>query len=378
LINRQLPLHSNKESHTFSWFAKVFWGVPIWIAIQEGFFEELELDVTLKTYPSGGPQVSDAVENKAWDVGAAGCVPNIIGATQGIQVIGISNDESATNALLGNAAGADAWPPESMQGVPVAVTPNSTGAYAALKCLRNEFPNITDEAFIYEQQADVIASITPNANGEAVADYGALWAPNMYNILDFVVGSRVVCSGESSGAVVPGGIMVRAEFAEERPDLTTKILAAWLRGIGFMKNPALREEAVRYVFEYYVESNVVLSDNAVRQEFALRPLFGLDQQLKIMERKDGEVSEVDGWYNELAQFLDSSGVIQGIPEESTYITSVYLNMVKEDAFLRNFSHLSDFVEETDDENGQGGNDSAAWKPRLIGLVLVNLLVALIL
>jgi NitT/TauT family transport system substrate-binding protein len=147
--------------------------------------------------------------------------------------------------------------------------------------------------------------------------------------------------------------MVRTEFAEERPDLVAKILTAWLRGIGFMKNPNKREEAVKYLFQYYAESNVVLSDSAVQQEFALRPLFGLDQQLKLMDRSDGS-SEVDGWYNELAQFLDSSGVIQGIPQEDSYITDKFLKMIDEDADLRKFAHLSD------EGMNEAPDDSAAW------------------
>ena len=111
----------------------VFWALPFWISLQEGFFEELGLDVAYEVFSSGAPQITAGVEDKSWDVGAAGCVPNVIGGLQGIQLIAISNDESAVSALAANADGAANWPPPSMEGVPVAVTANSTVHYAVLK-----------------------------------------------------------------------------------------------------------------------------------------------------------------------------------------------------------------------------------------------------
>ena len=184
----------------------VFWGVPFWIAYKEGFFEELGLAVSYEVFTSGAPQVKAAVEEKSWDVGGAGCVPNIIGGTQGIQLMAISNDESATSALVGNKAGADNWPPEDPT-FSVAITANSTVHYAALRCLDDLYVNYSDAAFMFQSPADVITSLTDGA-----VDYGSLWAPNLYSVLDNVDGSKILCSGDRVGAVVPGGIMVREEF----------------------------------------------------------------------------------------------------------------------------------------------------------------------
>lgn len=190
----------------------VFWALPFWISLQEGFFEELGLDVAYEVFSSGAPQITAGVEDKSWDVGAAGCVPNVIGGLQGIELIAISNDESAISALVANANGAAQWPPPSMEGIPVAVTANSTVHYAVLKCLTDQYPNETNFDFTYQPQSVVVRYLTPDEEGNSETDYGSLWPPDLYSFLDNVPGSDVVCNGEQAGATVPGGIMVREEF----------------------------------------------------------------------------------------------------------------------------------------------------------------------
>jgi ABC-type nitrate/sulfonate/bicarbonate transport system substrate-binding protein len=86
---------------------------------------------------------------------------------QGILNIGISMDQSATNQLLGNQQGIAQWPPESMAGTTICVSPNSTGEYVVQSCLKNQGFNVQDVEFMYGQQADCIAAMTPSENGTA-------------------------------------------------------------------------------------------------------------------------------------------------------------------------------------------------------------------
>ena len=94
-----------------------------------------------------------------------------------------------------------------MQGKPVAVTANSTVHYAVLKCLTDQYPNETDFEFLYEPQSVVVQYLK-----ESTTDYGSLWPPDLYTVLDTITGSDIVCNGDQVGAKVPGGIMVREEF----------------------------------------------------------------------------------------------------------------------------------------------------------------------
>ena len=114
----------------------MYWALPIYLADRLKYFEELGLDPSFVAYPSGGPQIAAADESKAWDIGGAGVVPNILGWTKSIETIGISIDESATNALVANANGVADWPIIVASGtlgdeVQLIITPNSTGQFAA-------------------------------------------------------------------------------------------------------------------------------------------------------------------------------------------------------------------------------------------------------
>lgn len=246
----------------------------------------------------------------------------------------ISNDESATSALVGTAAGSANWPPEDPT-FPVAITANSTVHYAALKCLDDLYSNYsTENTFIYQPPADVIKSLT-----DGDVDYGSLWAPNLYSVLDSVEGSAILCSGDRVGATVPGGIMVREEFGEEKPDLVAKFLAGWLRGIGYMKNPRNRDQSTIFLREFNEETlpGSSISDSAIRQDFALRPMFDLDEQLDLFSRASGLSSTVDDWYIGVSDFLVGNGVLSEAPVVEDYITDKYLALVAQNETLKEFT-----------------------------------------
>lgn len=312
------------------------WGVCFWIALKEGYFEELGLNVSYTVWASGAPQVNAAAENKTWDVGAAGCVPNVIGGLKEIDLIALSDDESEVSAMVANANGLSQWPPKSFDGINVAVTPNSTVHYAALKCLRDQYPDAPGYDFIFEQQDAVIQSLKGN---EPLADYGTLWPPNLYSFLYSTEGAGIVCSGESANAKVLGGIMARREFGNEKPDSVARFLAAWIRGIGFIKNPKNREQSEKYFFDFTQDSvdiaGYVPAAGDIANEFALRPMFELEEQLAIFDRSKGK-SQVDTWYEAVSKFMVENGAISTDPPVESYITDKYLKMVAENETLREF------------------------------------------
>ena len=138
------------------------------------------------------------MEDKAWEIGVAGVVPNIIGGSQGLLGIGIAFDQSAINQLVGNAQGATIWPPDTMEGVSIAVSPSSTGDYIVKACLSAQGYNLTVVNWIEEQQDGIIDAMLPGENGEEPrAMYGGLWAPNTYRFLEMAEDSKVLCRGDT-------------------------------------------------------------------------------------------------------------------------------------------------------------------------------------
>lgn len=293
------------------------------------------------------------MNEQAWDVGAAGIVPNIVGGPQGIETIGISNDESATNAVV--AVEGAPWPPTSLDGT-IAFTANSTGEYAVEQCLAAAGLDITTANFHYGSPSEV-KSMLDMGN----ASYGGLWAPHVYTWMEANPGADLVCSGAEVGAIVPGGIMVRKEFGEQSSDLVAKILAAWMRGISYIKDPANRAQVLAYMDEYYASYNVTISDGSMQSEIDLRPLFTTDEQLAIMARENGAPSQVDGWYQTVTNFMATAGMIAQAPNPSSYITDKYMMMVKNDPMLYSFANGED-VDMPTPSTPADGNTTAPAAP----------------
>jgi len=330
--------------------------IPYYIGIREGYFAEQGIEPTTIVYPSGAPQVKAAVEDKTWDLGVAGVVPNIIGGAQGLLGIGICFDQSAINQLVGNALGADMWPPETLEGIAIATSPNSTGDFVVQACLQAQGYDLNDITWIYAQQNGVIESLEPGLNGtEARAVYGGLWAPNTYRFLENNEDSQVLCRGDTVYATVTGGFMVRDDFAEEKPEVVTKTMAAWLRGIEFVKDRDTNEEAIfQYMEEFYAEQGVMLSRAAMEEDMRLIKLYSLDEQIALMERKgDPPSSQLDFWTIDISEFMLKNGVVASYPAPVDYITDKFFLSIRDDPELAAFARGQDpeVIQQSDSATG---------------------------
>ena len=233
--------------------------------------------------------------------------------------------------MVGTADGVANWPPASITDIPITLTANSTVQYVVETCLANQGYNVSEADFQFALPDDVLAALK---NG---TDYGGLWAPNLYLFLESSEGSGVVCSGKDAGATVPGGIMVRKKFGDANGETVAKALAAWLRGIEFIKDESNREQVLTYMKEYYAIYNVSISDETMGQEIDSRPIFGLDEQLFNMKRQGDANSTVDTWYSGVSNYMFLSGILDEDPLPETYITDKYMQMVANDTELRLFA-----------------------------------------
>lgn len=328
----------SKENVTISYQTELS-AVAHYIALQEGYYDSLNLSVTMKRYPSGMPQVEDAVNNAAWDMGGAGVVPAIIGGSEGILNVGISMDQSATNQLMGNRQGVSSWPPASIDGVPIVVSPNSTGEYVVQACLRAHGFHVDQAKFLYEpKQEKCIEDMTPTNGSEPRANLGGLWAPNTYKFLNSVNGSQTICTGASVYATVTGAHMVRKDFAEQKPKVVARVLAGWLRAVDFINNESNRVAVLDYQATFFSNNGVELPRSSLELDLRLVGLYSLDKQLKYMDRGGNPpISNYDRWTDDVGKFMLENNVVTSVPNTTTYITDQYLKMVKDDPSLRAFA-----------------------------------------
>ncbi len=190
-----------------SYQPSLYWALPFHYATVKGWWAQVGLNPNFSTFPAGAPQVAAAAA-RSWDVGGTGSVPAVLGAVRfNIMTIGITNDESKTNAVM---VRGDRF--EAIRANPVArcadsgmlLTTNSTVHFAARRCLERLGVNAGDMQFVNLGQAQIITALTSN-NG----DIAGVWAPNTYT-LEERANARYLCSGAEANAIVPGALIVRS------------------------------------------------------------------------------------------------------------------------------------------------------------------------
>jgi ABC-type nitrate/sulfonate/bicarbonate transport system substrate-binding protein len=309
----------------------LYWSLPYYIASEKGWWAELGLKPTFSTFPAGVPQIA-ASAAKSWDVGGTGTVPAVLGAARyNLLTIGITNDESVGNALLASGAKADAFVknPGSIKGQTIVLTANSTGDYAVQACLQKWGLKKSDVSIKSMGQAEIISAMSSGN-----ADLGGLWAPNIYT-LEEKAGAKLICSGRDAGAIVPGAIIVRQEYAKEQPQNVARYLAVYLRAQKW--SLANRKEAVAMMKKFYEQGGVTISEAAMNKEFDTRPVFDLAGQLKIMNRASG-TSDVDKWLTGIGEFMKANGTFPEAPATKSFVTDEYLRMVDKDPKLKEFAN----------------------------------------
>ncbi len=313
-----------------SYQPSLYWALPFYYATVKGWWKEVDLKPNFSTFPAGAPQIA-ASAAKSWDVGGTGSVPAVLGATRfHILTIGLTNDESKANAMMvrGDKYDAIAANPKLLKGQRLLLTTNSTVDYASRKCLSKFGLAPGDMQFVNLGQAQIITALTSN-NG----DIAGVWAPNTYTLEDRT-NAKYLCSGADAGAVVPGALVVRADYAKEHPDEVAKFLAVYLRGWAWAKaNP---DEARKLALDFYKQGGLETTAKAMDEEFRLRPTFSLDEQLKLMSRANG-ASEMDGWFDKIGKYLTEVGTVATGPDPKSYITDDFMKRVSADARLRAFA-----------------------------------------
>ena len=311
----------------------LYWALPFFVATEKNWWAEVGLKPVFSTFPAGVPQIA-AVASKSWDVGGTGSVPAVLGHVRfGIKTIGLTNDESAGNALLVRKEVADkiAKDPGSIKGQTILLTANSTGDYAVQSCLKKWGIAKSDVVIKNMGQAEIISAVSSNN-----ADLAGLWAPNIYT-LEEKAGAKVLCSGKEGGVVVPGALIARGEYAEQNPQNVAKFLAVYLRAWSWMN--ANKPAAIEMMKKFYAQGGVSISDASMKKEFDTRPTFNLAQQLARMDRTRGN-SDVDSWFSQIAIFMRGTGAIQSVPASGDFLTDSYMKRVQADTKLREFANNS--------------------------------------
>ncbi len=313
----------------------LYWALPFYIADKKGWWAEIGLEPTYSTFPSGAPQMAAAASG-SWDVGGTGSAPAVLGAARfGIVTIGITNNESAGNALMARGADYDAIraDPKTLKGQRLLVTTNSTGEYAAAACIKSFGLKYPDDVEVVNLDQQQIISAFATGTGKVAG----LWAPNIYT-LESRAGAKLLCSGQDAGAIVPGALIARKDYAEANPERVAKFLAVYLRGVNYIRSH--NKEAVAMMGDFYALTGTELAPQFLQREIDTRPMFNLSEQIGLMD-KVKRASTAEKWFDGLGGYLTSTGTLDKPLQASSFIDPSYIRRIAETPALAAFANRTD-------------------------------------
>ena len=310
-----------------------YWALPIYIATEKNWWAEVGLKPEFVVYPAGAQQIAGAA-SRSWDVGGTGSPPAVLGAQRyDIVTIGITNDESTANGVMARkdmVAAINANPAKAIKGQQILLSPNSTGEYATMACLKKWGLQRSDVTVVTLAPAQLVSAYI-GGNGLLAGT----WAPNFYTLND-QIGAEVVCSGKDAGVSVPGALVARREFAKQNPEATARYLAVYLRAVAYqIANPA---ESVAYLRKLFEANGLKLKDNYLETEIK-RPIFPLDQQLKLLSRANGK-SFADESFEALSGYLKNVGTISEVPDPKSFIVDDYLKLIDSTPRLKSVANAN--------------------------------------
>ncbi|UHL63316.1 ABC transporter substrate-binding protein [Paralcaligenes sp. KSB-10] len=312
----------------------LFSTLPFLVAEEKGWWKDVGLKVTITNFPAGAPQIA---ASRSWDVGIVGSVPAVLGAVRfGLHTIALAEDQSAVNALYVHGPNSDNYikNPASIKGKTIYLTGNSTVDLAARYCLKKFGLKKGDVTIRSMDQAQIVSAMSSGS-----VEIGALWAPNTYTVEE-KAGAKLLCSGKDAGVLIPGNVVVRAEWGNAHPQRVAAFLAVYLRAQRWLE--ANRKDALALMKKYYATGGVSISEAAMNKEFDRRPTFDLSQQLALFKR-GSQASRVDTNMNTIASFSKEVGALRAdepLPDPKTYITDKYLKLVNDNPKLKSFADLA--------------------------------------
>ncbi len=326
-----VPAHAQAPTPIKISYQVSYWALPIFIATEKNWWAEVGLKPEFVVYPAGAQQIAGAA-SKSWDVGGTGSPPAVLGSQRyDIVTVGLTNDESATNAVLARKdkiAAIKANPAKEIKGQQILLSPNSTGEYATMACLKKWGIQRSEVSIVTLAPAQLVSAYT-GGNGLLAGT----WAPNTYT-LNEQIGAEVICSGKDAGAMVPGALIARREFATANPEAVQKFLAVYLRAVAYQK--ANKAEFMSYLRKLFEANGIKLKDSYLQTEME-RPIFPLDEQLKMLSRSAGK-STADTAFEALSAYLKSVGTITEVPDPKGFITDDYLKAIDANPTLKAFAN----------------------------------------
>lgn len=278
-------------------------GFPIWLAKRLGYYSERGLDVKIQYFPNGGAALASGAAGD-WQAGWTGSPPAITGwAKFGLTSVGtMMKEDRNLKLVMRKDALKDSSPAQVLTTKPVGTVPNSTWSQVLFACAKH---------FGVDPAKMKIVPLDPPVVRQALqsgdVSSGTTDSSPDFELVRDTAKFEVVCDGAVAKTSVIDPFIVTKKFATEQPAAAAGFTEASFRANEFIM--ANREEAVKYLLEYYKDAGIDGSEAKARYTLGLRDYQTMKQALADME--DGTSART---LTATAQVFVAGGAYDKVPD----------------------------------------------------------------
>lgn len=306
---------------------------PFWLAKEKGWDREEGFKIELLTFDSGMAMLN-TLPSGEWHIGVAGT--GFMGGLRfNTYIIAIANNDNAANGVLArpdnsvfkhnNPQSSDVYAdPADVKGKTILTTRVSAGHYMTYMWLRSL--GLTEKDIII-QNMEQAQALTAFEN--KIGDFCVFWGATLVQGKD--KGYKLVADGNDVNAGVGTWIMCAKEFGDKNPELVSKVLRVYLRGVDMLKNET-PEKMIPIVKRFMIEyGGMEATDQMAAELIKASPVYTYEEQIKMFSTAKG-MSVAQTWLASYARFLFDTKSISKEEYESVkdirFATDKFLKLVQ--------------------------------------------------
>ena len=290
-------------------------GLPAYVAVQKGFFEEEGLDVDMTVYISGASQM-EALPSGSWACGGAGATAGCLGTIgYGLSLLGyvgwdgpidifVREDSDIYQAGQGHI---DGYPeiygtPETWKGKNI-LLPRGTTAHLALLATLDDMGLTEDDITITHMEVPAAQNAFLAGEGDGCGQ----WIN--FSLQAESYGWKRVTSSDAAGIGIPNVLFASEDIIRDDPDAVVSYIKGYLKAWYWMEeNP---DEASELFYQYEMEEGVdTTKENCeILAKGCIPP--AVDEMLAMYEADEtGKTPYYNHLHKVLSYFLDMGNYTQ--------------------------------------------------------------------
>lgn len=290
-------------------------GLPAYVALQKGFFEEEGLDVDMTVYISGASQM-EALPSGSWACGGAGATAGCLGTIgYGLSLLGyvgwdgpidifVREDSDIYQAGQGHI---DGYPeiygtPETWKGKNI-LLPRGTTAHLALLATLDDMGLTEDDITITHMEVPAAQNAFLAGEGDGCGQ----WIN--FSLQAESYGWKRVTSSDAAGIGIPNVLFASEDIIRDDPDAVVSYIKGYLKAWYWMEeNP---DEASELFYQYEMEEGVdTTKENCeILAKGCIPP--AVDEMLAMYEADEtGKTPYYNHLHKVLSYFLDMGNYTQ--------------------------------------------------------------------